>query len=669
MTRISRIGAAGMLRHLHPRYPCNPWFKMNACLSAIALAATVALSARGAIENSECMDCHADREMAGTNAAGVVVSLFVDAGAYKASVHGDASCTDCHADIAELPHAEALKPADCASCHDDVTKAYGMSLHGKALHTGIVEAASCGDCHGAPHGMLTSGNTNAPTYFANIPHTCGACHADAEKMSKFHLRKEAVVVSYDESVHGKALHRDGKHAAVCTDCHGAHALLSANDPASELFWQNIPKTCGKCHDKIAESFWGSVHGTAAKAGDRDAPVCVDCHGEHTIAAVKTEASSVSPAHIPETCGQCHGAERIATRYELSSSVLNTYMQSFHGLASQMGSVSAANCASCHGYHDILPSTDPRSAVHPDNLPTTCGACHRGIGTRLASGPMRIHEPPGPAQGKHPVVNMVSWVYIVLIVLVIGGMFVFNLLDYAAVLRAHMRRVKADPGAELRMTRVVRFQHASMILLFFLLAYTGFVHKYPESFWSTPFRVMPDGNFIRGMIHRVAGWAFVALFAFHFWLLIGTRRGRAYLPDLALRPHDATDAAKLLAHNVGLAVETPPPRRFNFAEKAEYWALMWGSVVMIVTGIMLIFTAAVLNLLPKVWLDVAQVVHYYEAVLATLAIVVWHFYWVILHPSEYPMNPAWLIGRRPRHGSHPHTPDAPEPPLDNTSNLG
>jgi hypothetical protein len=50
----------------------------------------------------------------------------------------------------------------------------------------------------------------------------------------------------------------------------------------------------------------------------------------------------------------------------------------------------------------------------------------------------------------------------------------------------------------------------------------------------------------------------------------------------------------------------------------------------------------------VWHDVAQVIHYYEALLATLAILVWHFYWVIFDPSEYPMNPSWLIGTRAAH---------------------
>jgi hypothetical protein len=70
--------------------------------------------------------------------------------------------------------------------------------------------------------------------------------------------------------------------------------------------------------------------------------------------------------------------------------------------------------------------------------------------------------------------------------------------------------------------------------------------------------------------------------------------------------------------------------------------------MIVTGAMLVFTETVLRLWPKVWNDVAQVIHYYEALLATLAILVWHFYWVIFDPKEYPMNPSWLIGKKVPH---------------------
>ena len=78
---------------------------------------------------------------------------------------------------------------------------------------------------------------------------------------------------------------------------------------------------------------------------------------------------------------------------------------------------------------------------------------------------------------------------------------------------------------------------------------------------------------------------------------------------------------------------------------------------VVTGAMLVFTETVLRWWPKVWHDVAQVIHYYEALLATLAIVVWHFYWVIFDPKEYPMNPAWIIGKKASHPPHTTTPES------------
>jgi cytochrome b subunit of formate dehydrogenase len=92
------------------------------------------------------------------------------------------------------------------------------------------------------------------------------------------------------------------------------------------------------------------------------------------------------------------------------------------------------------------------------------------------------------------------------------------------------------------------------------------------------------------------------------------------------------------------------------EKVEYWAVVWGAVVMGLTGALLWFNNWSLQQFPKLWLDVATAVHYYEAVLACLAIVIWHFYTVIFDPDVYPMDTAWLTGRtvrRREHGSGSH----------------
>ena len=610
-------------------------------LSALALGS----SAR-AIDNSDCFACHGDKDLVKTNSAGKAVSLFVDEKKFAVSIHSKNLCTSCHTDITDLPHAETHKPVACSQCHRVEAEIYLKSDHGQAIHKGVAEAASCRDCHGNAHELLNYRNPASSVYRANQPQTCGRCHNKVAEMEKFHLRQRSPVVSYEQSVHGIALlEKKEINAAVCTDCHGSHDLHRSTNPVSKLNWQNTPTTCGKCHENVAQTYQHSVHGMAVQAGVRDAPVCTDCHGEHSITAVKLAASRVSPANIPETCGQCHAATRIITQYRLPPNVFSTYEKSFHGLALQGGKLTAANCSSCHGIHDILPANNPQSSVHASNLPQTCGKCHPGIGTRLSAEFFKIHAPPGAAEGKPWLVNLVSRIYLGIIVLTIGGMVGFVFLDYLRKTRAHIARVRQN-NAPLRFTRWLRVQHWLLMLTFILLVYTGFVHRFPDAVFSWPFRIGGDaGSAMRGLIHRIAGWMFIVLFVVHAVSLVATRKGRGYFAALWFAWHDLGDALGALAFNLGLRKTAPPVRQWNYAEKAEYWALLWGSLVMIVTGLMLLFTETVLRTMPKVWHDVAQVIHFYEAVLATLAIVVWHLYWVIFDPHEYPMNPTWLIGKK------------------------
>ena len=622
-------------------------------VAAFLLAAfTAAVAARPApLENSDCLACHADTDLSKKDASGALVSLFVDEQQFAASIHGGNKCTSCHVEITTVPHPEkfSAKPVACSRCHRVETGIYLLSDHGQAVHQGVSEAASCKDCHGNNHYLLNSRNPASPVFRTNLVKTCGRCHANAAEMARFHLRLRNPIESYEQSVHGIALLQKGAaNAAVCTDCHGSHDLHKFTNPASKLYWQRVPATCGKCHENVERTYIHSIHGKAVTQGVRDAPVCTDCHGEHVIAGVKTPGSHVAPANLPATCAQCHAAQRIITKYQLAPNVFSTYIESFHGLALQGGNATVANCASCHGTHDILPSSDPLSTVNPKELATTCGRCHPGIGTRLSAEFFKVHAPPGPAEGKHWIVNLVASFYIGFIILVIGGMAAFVLLDYARKAREHVRRIKASPNSELRLPPLAYAQHLALMVLFFLLAYTGFVHRFPEAFFSWPFQVLPDGNAVRALVHRIAGWTFVAFFAAHVVLLAGSRTGRQCIRDLWFEWQDPKDALAHFSYNVGLGAGRPPRRRWNYAEKSEYWALVWGSVVMIVTGIMLVFTEAMLRLMPKVWNDVAQVIHYYEALLATLAVVVWHFYWVIFDPDEYPMNPAWLIGRKAAH---------------------
>jgi len=110
-----------------------------------------------------------------------------------------------------------------------------------------------------------------------------------------------------------------------------------------------------------------------------------------------------------------------------------------------------------------------------------------------------------------------------------------------------------------------------------------------------------------------------------------------------RLKDAADAVMNLKYNFGFSKEKPRFGRFSYIEKVEYFALIWGTVVMTITGFVMWFDNTFIGLFTKLGWDVARLIHYYEAWLAFLAIVVWHIYYVIFNPDSYPMNLAWIKG--------------------------
>ncbi|MBI4737936.1 MAG: hypothetical protein HY766_18060, partial [candidate division NC10 bacterium] len=99
----------------------------------------------------------------------------------------------------------------------------------------------------------------------------------------------------------------------------------------------------------------------------------------------------------------------------------TYAESFHGIAATFGNLEAANCASCHGFHDIRPSNDPRSRVAKTNLPATCGQCHPGAGARFAEGRVHIEKTRESAPGVFYVRTFYTWFIGILMVCFLGYM--------------------------------------------------------------------------------------------------------------------------------------------------------------------------------------------------------------------------------------------------------
>jgi cytochrome b subunit of formate dehydrogenase len=149
--------------------------------------------------------------------------------------------------------------------------------------------------------------------------------------------------------------------------------------------------------------------------------------------------------------------------------------------------------------------------------------------------------------------------------------------------------------------------------------------------------------LRGIMHRVAAVLMVAAGLYHLYYVFFVPRGKQLMRDLLPSLQDVSDAVAVMKYNFGFSNEKPQFGRFSYIEKSEYWALVWGTIVMSVTGTILWFDNTFLGLLTKLWWDVAQTIHYYEAWLATLAIIVWHFYYVIFNPDIYPLNLAFWKG--------------------------
>jgi hypothetical protein len=389
----------------------------------VGLAADAAWS-----DSSLCLSCHKDESLSKKDAGGRTVVLFVSEAGFKHSVHGKLSCSDCHVGIRDDAHAEGGKKAadrrvNCGACHQQAEKEYRQGLHSKMIMKGTERAAYCNDCHGR-HNILPSKDLKSMTHPSNIAKTCNRCHSDVEFVKQHALGASLPGDLFKGSVHGKT------GDVTCTSCHGSHNVRSLIDPKSTIFRSNIPQTCGACHPEITKQFTESIHGGLAARGRSDSPTCTTCHGIHGIKAKIDPDSPVNERKIAKTtCPQCHAAERISKEFGVTRSYVKSYYDSFHGLSYRGGDAYSANCASCHGVHDIRPSSDPRSMIHKNNLQKTCGSCHPGASENFATGKVHAVASITGEEFGEKVVGWVRVVYLILIGTVIGGMVFFNFTDW------------------------------------------------------------------------------------------------------------------------------------------------------------------------------------------------------------------------------------------------
>lgn len=289
------------------------------------------LSGYSTIAIQKCMICHGKTELKRVEETGKIKYLYVDLTLLQASVHKKKVCTDCHADVIEIPHRSRPERVNCRRCHYK------------------------GNPEGAPQ---------VDKYF-----------------------------EYEQSVHYLEILKGNKKAPLCQDCHGNHDVKKVEDPLSHVNKNKVAETCGKCHLKIYSNYTNSVHGVALlEKGIKESPTCTSCHGEHKIIRHEEPTSPTYSTNVPKTCGQCHSAVDIVGKYGISVEQVETFERSFHGIAGKYGERTVANCASCHGVHDILPAEDPRSSVNIANIPKTCGKidCHPGANINYAKGKIHVN---------------------------------------------------------------------------------------------------------------------------------------------------------------------------------------------------------------------------------------------------------------------------------------
>jgi cytochrome b subunit of formate dehydrogenase len=602
--------------------------------------------------NEDCLECHSDPDLSMFINDTTEKFLFFNQELFENSVHSGFECSDCHEVSDDHPDEIRLPLVNCANCHDDIHEEYVQGVHGIPPSDPSVPQATCSNCHGS-HNIFYSDDSTSMTFKYNLEKTCGNCHENKKVLDYLGFRGDGPAKKYHGSVHDKVLHENPDAGApTCIDCHDYHMILRKTNPNCNYAKRNIPATCGQCHHEEQKQFEKSIHWKAILRGHVEPPVCNDCHGEHHIIshedkdAVTNRLNSAS-----KICNNCHASEIMMQRYGLDHRRFESYSKSYHGLAVLRGSEDAATCTSCHEVHAIRTTNDTLSSIHANNLSQTCGSCHNNVTTEFSS--IEVH--PLDQQTRNPIAYLVRMIYVWMIVIVIGGMFIHNLIIFVH----HIIQKRKAEKAQVRYQRFRPFevyQHLLMFLSFSILAITGFALKFPDAAWVELLYNIGMTEYLRATIHRVSAVVMIAISIIQLFYFLFTRHGRKEIVALIPTLDDIKHVIANISYHLGLSKTKPKFNRFDYGEKAEYLALIWGVIVMGASGFILWFPTFFMKWLPTWSFETFEVIHYYEAWLASLAIVVWHWFFVIMHPDNYPLNLTLMDGKITEDNQKHHHPE-------------
>ena len=528
--------------------------------------------------------------------------------------------------------------SDCLGCHSD-------KINENKFLASVHATNSCTSCHQ----NVTNIDNHTKARGAKAEPESATCHRCHKKEAAEHYA----------SAHYA-------HEVQCKDCHSDIHEMTA--------WKGdkvrVIQKCTTCHSD--DGYSESVHGQSVLGGSPDSATCSDCHGLHLVPALKGEESKAvqfRKEFHTEVCQKCHADKEMMERNKVFLIATQTYQESYHGKVEGLGYPGlVAGCADCHGFHSILPPSDPQSLTSDARLVETCGKCHSGANENFVKWlPHATHDDPE----QEPVLYWTFVLMTSLLVSVFGVFWLHTVLWWRKdfwerrELRAKgvffPQHVPLEEAGQIyrrfRLFDIVL--HFTMMTTFIGLVLTGLPLKFSHAPWASGLMHFLGGAVLAGLIHRICaaitfGYFATAIAYIAYFLLFKKVRGslnpieKLFGPDsLCPRWKDIEDIIGMIGWFLNKGPK-PSFDRWTYWEKFDFLAVFWGMFAIGLSGLMLWFPEFFSLFLPGWVLNIATIVHSDEALLASGFIFTVHFFNTHFRPSKFPIDTVIFTGRFPKY---------------------